>query len=660
VSVELNQFVLVEGRPEWGVGEVVRVQEVGGAVQADVVFGDGDARRVETVLAERLKACLGLWERLEAGQFDPPLDFLLKQLAYQFPLQNAGGELSNSRTQLLPHQILLTHNVVNARRRRFLVADEVGLGKTIETGMIIRELMARTEVDRVLIICPAGLTRNWQQELNDCFRMDFEIVGRDFVADRATAWERHRHVIGSIDKLKRPPHFDRLLTGPKWDLVVFDEAHHLTRRNKGKTITQNYRFAESLRGHTRDLLFLSATPHQGDQYQFWSLIRLLDDELFESAEAMLDNRGLLSRVMVRRIKREVTDALGRPIFMRRQVHSQQFALGSAERNFYDRLTEYLREGYGVAGVGQSRTTTEQRAIGFVMATFQKIMSSSPRAIKQALRRRLLVLLARKQMKLDVARARGRTSAEHAQQWFALQDEMLRLALDVLGLPLTSSSQNDGEKYVLQVKQRLAKRQEEEITEWALDSEYEFESALYAEAEIPDEANKVRELLHLVPEGADRKFDTLVRAIEEIRREFPKEKFLIFTQYRETQEFLNDELGKLYGSDKLSLLHGGPLDEKIEAVERFWDLNGAQFLVSTPAGGEGINLQVCRVMFNYDLPWNPMAVEQRIGRLHRYGQQDTVQVYNLVGEDTRNESMFFWRRSCARLQGLSARSTTEAR
>ena len=235
------------------------------------------------------------------------------------------------------------------------------------TGMIIRELMARTEVDRVLIICPAGLTRNWQQELNDCFRMDFEIVGRDFVADRASAWERHRHVIGSIDKLKRPPHFDRLLTGPKWDLVVFDEAHHLTRRNKGKTITQNYRFAESLRGHTRDILFLSATPHQGDQYQFWSLIRLLDDELFESAEAMLDNRGLLSRVMVRRIKREVTDALGRPIFMRRQVHTQKFALGSAERNFYDRLTEYLREGYGVAGVGQSRTTTEQRAIGFSRA-----------------------------------------------------------------------------------------------------------------------------------------------------------------------------------------------------------------------------------------------------------------------------------------------------
>jgi superfamily II DNA or RNA helicase len=504
--------------------------------------------------------------------------------------------------------------------------------------MIIRELVARGEIARVLIICPAGLTRNWQQELNDCFRLDFEIVGRDFIADRVTAWERHVQVIASIDKLKRPPHLDRLLAGPKWDLVVFDEAHHLTRRNKGKTVTQNYRFAEALRGHTRSLLFLSATPHQGDQYQFWSLIRLLDDELFESAEAMLDNRGLLNRVMFRRIKREVTDALGRPIFMRRLVHSQKFSLGVAERSFYDKLTEYLREGYGIAGVGQSRTTTEQRAIGFVMATFQKIMSSSPRAIKQALRRRLLVLLARKQLTVDAARAKGHTSPDTAQHWFALQDEMLRLASEILGLSPTA--RGDAEKCVLQVKQRLARRLDEEITEWALDAEEEFESALYADAEIPDEANKVRKLIGLVPDSTDRKFDTLVRAIEEIRRELPEEKFLIFTQYRETQEYLFDALKGLYGDGKIALLHGGPLDDKIAAVERFWSPDGAQFLISTSAGGEGINLQVCRVMFNYDLPWNPMAVEQRIGRLHRYGQQDTVQVYNLVAEDTVEERIYF--------------------
>jgi ERCC4-related helicase len=638
-AIGLNQRVTVEGRPDLGVGEVVRVQEIGGIKQADVVFDRAGKRQIETILIERLRLAQDLWERLESRDFDPPLDFLLKQLAYQFPLQNAGGELSNSRTQLLPHQILLTHSLVNASRRKFLIADEVGLGKTIEAGMIARELIARHQASRILIICPAGLTKNWQGELNDCFRLDFEILGRDFIDDRPTVWERHNRVIVSIDRLKKTPRMERILAGPKWDVVIFDEAHHLTRKNKGKSITQNYRLAEALRGHTRDLLFLSATPHQGDQYQFWSIIRLLDEELFETPEVMLDHRSLLSRVMFRRTKREVTDALGKPIFMRREVHSQKFPLGIREREFYEKLTEYLREGYGVAGLGESRTTTQQRAIGFVMTTFQKIMSSSPRAIKQALRRRLLALLARKHLRMEASRVGDFLSGEAARHLLTLQEEMRQLAIEILRLPLSASRDAEADSYIAQIKQRLARRYEEEVTEWALDSEEEAEAAIFADAEIPDEADKVRTLLRLVPDGTDRKFDTLIRATEDIRREFPREKFLTFTQYRETQEFLAEELSKLYGKQKIALLHGGPLEDKIAAVERFWEEDGAQFLISTSAGGEGINLQVCRVMFNYDLPWNPMAVEQRIGRIHRYGQQDTVQVYNLIAEDTVEERIY---------------------
>jgi ERCC4-related helicase len=639
LGIGINQQVTVEGRADLGVGEVVRIQQIGGAQQADVVFDRAGKRHIETILVERLRPARDLWDRLQSREFDPPLDFLLKQLAYQFPLQNAGGELSNSRTQLLPHQILLTHSLVNSSRRKFLIADEVGLGKTIEAGMTVRELIARHQASRILIICPAGLTKNWQGELNDCFRLDFEIVGMDFIDDRPTVWERHDRVIASIDRLKKTPRMERLLAGPKWDVAIFDEAHHLTRRNKGKSITQNYRLAEALRGHTRDLLFMSATPHQGDQYQFWSIIRLLDEELFETPEVMLDHRGLLGRVMFRRTKREVTDADGKPIFMRRQVHSQKFPLGTREREFYEKLTDYLREGYGVAGLGQSRTTTEQRAIGFVMTTFQKIMSSSPRAIKQALRRRLLALLARKHLHMEASRSRGLFSGEAARQLLDVQSEMRQLAVDILRLPPSASRDAEADSYIAQIKQRLARRYEEEVTEWALDSEEEAEAAIFADAEIPDEAAKVRTLLRLVPDGTDRKFDTLIRAIEDIRREFPKEKFLIFTQYRETQEFLSEEVTRLYGGDKIALLHGGPLEDKIEAVEHFWKEEGAQFLISTSAGGEGINLQVCRVMFNYDLPWNPMAVEQRIGRIHRYGQHDTVQVYNLVAEDTVEERIY---------------------
>jgi hypothetical protein len=194
-------------------------------------------------------------------------------------------------------------------------------------------------------------------------------------------------------------------------MLVFDETHHLNRTRTGNRthVTQHYRLAEALRGQTRDVLFLSATPHQGNAFQFWSVLQLLDDQLFDTPEALLDHRGLLNRVMIRRTKREVTDAEGKPIFVRRHVHTQTFPLANRERVFYDRLTEYLREGYNVAGLGQAKTTSQQRAIGFVMATFQKIMASSPHAIRQALRRRLLVLLARQQMALE-GRVAGKTVA----------------------------------------------------------------------------------------------------------------------------------------------------------------------------------------------------------------------------------------------------------
>ena len=640
-TVEVNQRVVIQGREELGAGQVLRVEDVGGIQQADVLFEQGGERRLETVEVSRLRPAPDLWERLAAGDFDPPLDFLLKQLAYQFPLENSGGQLSNSRTELLPHQILLTYDVINLPRRRLLVADEVGLGKTIETGMIIRELMARGEAERVLVVCPAGLTKNWRDELEGCFRLHFEILGLDFNDFQPATWERHNRVIASIDKLKVLARMERLVSGPAWDLIAFEEAHHLTRRKSGGkvSVTQNYRLADALRTRTRDLLFLTATPHQGDSFQFWSLVRLLDDQLFAGPEAMLDHRGLLNRVMVRRTKREVTDAQGNPIFMRRQVHSQMFTMGMRERRFYETLTEYLKTGYETAGLGQSKTTSVQRAIGFVMTTFQKIMSSSPRAIKQALCRRLLVLLARQHMALEARQSKGRVSAELAATLLRLTAEMRALAAEIEKIPASPTQRAEADAVIARVKQRIARRWTEELTEWSLDAEEDLSEAISSDVEIPDEIQKVRELLRLVPDGTDRKFDTLIRAVEAIRRDSPHEKFLIFTQYRETQEFLSDEMGKLYGPGKIALLHGGPLEDKIAAVEKFWDSDGAQFLVSTTAGGEGINLQVCHILFNYDLPWNPMAVEQRIGRVHRYGQQDTVQVYNLVAEDTVEQRIY---------------------
>src|SRR5262249_40038525 len=158
---------------------------------------------------------------------------------------------------------------------------EVGLGKTIETGMLIRELIAREDAKRILIVTPAGLIENWRRELVEGFRLMFDVLGRDFQDHGSASWERHAHVIASIDALKQQRRLQRLLAAPGWDVVIFDEAPHLSRTRSGKktVTTQNFRLAEALRTHTRDLIFLSATPHQGNGYQFWSVLQLLNDQL---------------------------------------------------------------------------------------------------------------------------------------------------------------------------------------------------------------------------------------------------------------------------------------------------------------------------------------------------------------------------------------------
>ena len=638
-----NDRVRVSGRYELGIGEVLRVCETGGLYVADVVFESRTGRRLESLPVQRLEKAMSPWQKLRAGQLDNPKDFLLRQLGWQFALGNTGGELTNSRTQLLPHQILLTHEVIKMSRRRLLIADEVGLGKTIEAGMIIRELIARGEARRVLILCPAGLIKNWQDELRGCFHLEFEVLGIDFQDFAPASWENHHRVIASIDTLKRPARMERVLNAPRFDVIIVDEAHHVSRIRYGKKqqTTLNYRLMEALQGHTRDLLFLSATPHQGNNFQFWSLVNLLDNHLFDSPESMLAHRSLLNRVMIRRTKREVVDAHAKPLFVRRQVHTESFEPALREQRFYEQLTEYLRTGYEAAGVFRSgRTTSAQRAIGFVMTAFQKMMSSSPRAIKQALRRRLLVLLVREQIEVERKR-RTQFEPEFAGQIVRLQDEMRLLARKIMMTRGTINHDADADAYITQVRQRVVRKlaDMEETTEWSLDSDEEGDEGVYADAEIPDEAARVRELVGLVPEGTDRKFDRMLAVISHLRQMNENERFIIFTQYRETMEFLRIELANIFGGAKIATIKGGPLDDKIAAAESFWDEDGAKFLISTSAGGEGINLQCARVLFNYDLPWNPMAVEQRIGRIHRFGQKEVSQVYNLVAKDTVEERIY---------------------
>ncbi|MDR0466076.1 MAG: DEAD/DEAH box helicase, partial [Deltaproteobacteria bacterium] len=318
--------------PEFGEGAVLSVD----AGHVAVFFREYGERRVP---AESLQLSADAFDGIvrsgkarntaaQAGEAAQRLWLSLE--AEELPLLESAAMLTSAKVDLLPHQIVLVHRVAGARPKRFLIADEVGLGKTIETALVLRELASRGELRRAIMIVPAGLVENWRRELNEVFHLDFEVFGGEGdVTDRKTnAFAKHNRLIASIDTLKRPARIKRLLEAPPWDLAVFDEAHHLSVYRSGTKVTktENFKLAEALRDHCRDLLLLSATPHQGDHFRFWMLIRLLNPELFQNEQDMTQNRHRLNAAVIRRTKADACAQDGGPLFARRTVHTVTFSL----------------------------------------------------------------------------------------------------------------------------------------------------------------------------------------------------------------------------------------------------------------------------------------------------------------------------------------------
>lgn len=557
-------------------------------------------------------------DRAARGEWDEPWRFELKMAAARFLTGNKGGQLSNARTEILPHQIFAAHRVVSSPRRRFLMADEVGLGKTIEAGMVWQALAQRGQARRTLILTPAGLTTQWQEEMQDKFGVYFEIFKRDFQAVNPRIWDLKATAIASIDTLKRPEHKRALLENRKWDLIIFDEAHRLSAVNYGgvKTEkTQNYRLAEEIRHkhYCEAMLLLTATPHQGEENhsRFKNLLLLLDDAMdftgLNSPSLFSAQGQKFTDFVIRTPKKDVTDAQGLKVFRGRQTHRMPFKMYPDESRFYNAVAEYIRESYNM--VERLSDPTRKRAAGFLLTTFQKLNASSTAAISSALAKRL-------------ARLRGE--------------------LDNLAEPEEDESLFFDERY---------------------EGEQEEQDVLLDDRKIrEDEIDILQGLLNL-PVKKDKKLTKLLELIDQIDYESPRrneEKVLIFTEYRETQNHLVKQLEDKYGKGSVVVIHGGMRLERVEedrqVIERIWapfaedgalvaattkrttqrlfrDHPNVRFLVSTEAGGEGINLQFCHICVNYDLPWNPMRVEQRVGRVYRYGQDKVVQVYHFFNQGT---------------------------
>ncbi|WP_340116150.1 SNF2-related protein [Pelagibius sp. 7325] len=553
--------------------------------------------------------------------------------AHALPVMESASALTSARIDLLPHQVVLTHRIATASPRRFLIADEVGLGKTIETALILRELASRGELDRALMVVPAGLVNNWHRELNDVFNLDFEVFGSEGdITDRKTnAFAKHDRLIASIDTLKRPARIKRLLEAPRWDLVVFDEAHHLTAYRVGGKVrkTENYKLGEALKEHTRDLILLSATPHQGNHFQFWMLVQLLNPTLFGSPEEMIENRHRLNTVMFRRTKADACRPDGEPLFARRWVHTESFLMNDSERRFYEKLREYLEDGFDLA----KRQGNQGRALGFLMAIFQKIAASSFAAVCRTLRRRMLMLT------LHEALLRDRELDIEGRE--RLYDEARELIHAEWNLGRDPIGRTEVDRVMADLKYRLAKKLDEEALEMASDpygsefasSHMEDAASAAVDLHLPEERLRIAELLSMSPEQRETKAQKLLDGLGTLWRQNPNEKIVIFATYLGTVELLAREIEEVYPGQGVVVLRGGDHGAKVAAERRFKMKDGPRVLVCTAAGREGINLQFSRVLFNFDLPWNPMDMEQRIGRIHRYGQAHTAQVYNLVLSDT---------------------------
>ena len=536
-------------------------------------------------------------DKLHPNHSDVAADrFDLRMEALNLTLAHEQGQLlsiSNSLVRLEPYQLACVNQVMESLRQRALIADDVGLGKTIEAGLILKELQARNRADSVLFVVPAHLQKKWVRDMDRFFDIDLTVADRTWVegerrrlGDAANIWDQDdQQLITSMAFLRRDEFQDEL-NEAFWDVLIIDEAHKAGQR--GDDPSKTSRMAERVAHNSESLLLLSATPHDGKGEGFRSLIEYIDPLLVAENQDL--DRETVEQVMIRRGKQTIYDDNGERIFPDREVRTQTVSMSPAEQQLYDGVTEYVQEVYN-----RSEKLNEP-AVGFAMALLQKRLVSSVGAIRETLRRRLQALL-----------TEGGADHELSEDADAYLD----------GDDLEESDR----EAVEQELERLT------ITEGdaALQAEIDMLQDLVAQAEnIP----------------VDTKARQVKRYIQQLLEENPNEKLLLFTEYRDTLDYLLDQVSDQPWADEILQIHGDVSKDERQRIEDQFNHGEPRLLFATDAASEGIDLQhSCHIMINYELPWNPNRLEQRIGRIHRYGQEQEVKVWNFQFDGTREQEIF---------------------
>ncbi|MFX1321955.1 MAG: SNF2-related protein [Promethearchaeota archaeon] len=609
---------------------------------------------------------------IKSKEFDPPQNFLIKYWANLFHSYYTSYQIkciTNSRLSLMPHQINVAHRLSEEYFPRVILADEVGLGKTIEAGIYIKEMMARNLAERILIIVPASLLNQWQFEMQNKFNIRFTIYdGKKIKELKKKRSYKSANLLSNLfyyDNLiicslqfARNRKYIELLSQVSWDIVIFDEAHHLRRYLLNAITgyyreTLNYKLARNLSQNAESLLLLTATPLQLHSFELYSLIELIHPEIFEnfsdfehfrknmpfinllvtnlnqieklnnfevknaikllknlryvdkdknSEQVLLQIKDdsfkldltnkiekdhTLSKFLIRNRKKNV---FFKEFLNKRVVKTIMVYPTKQELDLYNEIRLYLAQIYNAS------ISKENAGIGFVVTTLQKLLTSSKYAFLKSLERRLEQINRFKDifLKFDVMK-------EEDPEFYELELEDQTLDSEIIGFKESLSQEQPDESFNIINQEKILKEFYEKLKNLPYDS----------------------------------KADKLIEIINKIYSQNPNEKIIIFTQFVDTLLHLKDLIEKQNESYLVEVFYGGlDKNQKDLAVERFRNNKTFSILISTEIGGEGRNFQFCRILINYDLPWNPMKLEQRIGRLDRIGQESReIYIYNLFMEGT---------------------------
>lgn len=645
---ELTRGASVRGVLPDGIVTVVDVQWHGSDV-VELIYRDAAGKLGSELLYRDREPTLGIAAAGVPWSFDGDGTlFRLVSEAHRIRLAHLFDPVLAVHTSVvepLPHQITAVYDAMLQRQPlRFLLADDPGAGKTIMAGLLIKELIARGDLQRCLVVCPGSLAEQWQDELYRRFHLPFEILTNDKLeAARTGNWFLEANlVIARLDKLSRNEDVQEKLKAPdcRWDLIICDEAHKMSASYFGGEIkyTKRYRLGQLLSTLTRHFLLLTATPHNGKEEEFQLFMALLDGDRFEGRFRDGVHVSDVSDLMRRMVKENLLKFDGTHLFPERIAYTMSYKLSDAEAHLYKTVTDYVTQEFNRAEALQN----DKRAgtVGFALTILQRRLASSPEAIYQSLCRRRKRLESRLR-ELELLHRGGQIApavfgvgsgldpddVEDLED--APENEVATAEEEILD-EATAAGTIAELKAEIETLKRLegmafAVRRSGTDTKWrelaSLLNEIFTPTALSINADDRSGVEKATEKLPIVPS--------------------PREKLVVFTEHRDTLSYLENKITTLLGrKEALVIIHGGMgREERIKAQESFRHDPEVQVLLATDAAGEGINLQRAHLMVNYDLPWNPNRIEQRFGRIHRIGQTEVCHLWNLLAKETREGDVY---------------------